>query len=91
MALRYILHHWVKHPDAKDTIQGILRWWLPRTPAEWQEEEVQEALDVLVARGWVTQRQTASSHQIYGVNKDKLEEIQAYLDEPGSESEEQRA
>jgi hypothetical protein len=44
-----------------------------------------------VARGWVTRRQTTSSQQIYGVNKDKLGEIKAYLEEPGSETEEQRA
>ena len=91
MALRHILHHLVEHPDAKDSLQGILRWWLPRAPAEWREEEVQEALDVLVAQGWVTKRQTASSQHIYGVNKDKLGKIKAYLDEPGSQTEEQRA
>jgi hypothetical protein len=91
MALRHILHYLVTYPDAKDTIQGILRWWLPSAPAEWREEEVQEALDVLVARGWLSQRQTASAQQIYGVNKDKLEEIKAYLEEPGSETEEQGA
>ena len=52
---------------------------------------MQEALDVLVARGWITRRQTASSQHIYGVNKDKLGEIEEYLDEPGSETEEQWA
>jgi hypothetical protein len=88
MALRHILYHLVEHPDAKDSLQGILRWWLPRAPAEWREEEVQEALDVLVAREWVTRRQTASSQYIYGVNKDKLGEIEEYLDAPGSELEE---
>jgi hypothetical protein len=91
MALRHILHYLVKYPDAKDTIKGILRWWLPRAPVEWRKEEVQEALDALVARGWLSQRQTASSQQIYSMNKDKLAEIKAYLDEPGSEPEEQRA
>ena len=56
-----------------------------------QAVEVQETLDVLVARGWMTQWQTASSQQIYGVNKDKLEEIKGYLDEPESETEKQGA
>jgi hypothetical protein len=47
--------------------------------AECAEEAVQEALDALVARGWLTQRQTTRSQQLYGLKKEKLEEIKVYL------------
>ena len=90
MVILQILHHLTEHPDAKDTIQGILRWWLPKNPVERRKEEVQEAVDILVARGWVTKRQIAPSRSIYGMNKEKLEEIKAFLREHESEAEGQR-
>ena len=83
MVIQQILCHLIAHPDAKDTVQGILRWWLPKDPVERSEEEVQNALDVLVARGWVrvTKRQTITSQQLYGLNKEKPEEIERFLRE----------
>lgn len=81
MVIRQILHYLMRHPDAKDTMTGILRWWLPREGVERKEEEVQEALDTLVARGWVTTRQTTPSQSLYWLNQEKLEEIKAFLRE----------
>ena len=81
MVIQQILHHLIGYPNAKDTIQGILRWWLPKDPVEWSDTEVQEALDELVRRGWLTQRQTATSQQFYGLNEEKLEEIKVFLRE----------
>jgi chromosome segregation ATPase len=81
MAIREILQYLIEYPNAKDTLQGILRWWLPGGETEGTEEEVQESLDILVARGWLTQRHTSSSHMLYGMNIDKLEEIEKFLQE----------
>jgi hypothetical protein len=91
MVVRPILQYLVDHPDAKDTIQGIVRWWLPEGIVAWEEEVVQDALDGLVARGWLTQRQTATSQHLYGVNKEKLEEIKVFLRECESEADENEA
>ena len=84
---RQILHYLSEHPDAKDTIQGILRWWLPSTPVELRHAEVQEALEFLVARGWVTKRRLTTSRELYGVNKEKLQEIKSFLHEHESGTE----
>jgi hypothetical protein len=81
MVVQQILHHLIKYPNAKDTIQGILHWWLPKDLVERSDKEVQEALDALVKRGWLTQRQTASSQRFYGLNEKKLEEIKVFLRE----------
>lgn len=86
MVIRHILHYLTVHPDAKDTVQGILRWWLPKDEGAWSKEEVQEALDILVARGWVTQRRTIPSRTLYGLNKKQLEEIKAFFREHASEA-----
>lgn len=87
MVIQQILRYLIVHPDAKDTVQGILRWWLPKDPVEHSEGEVQEALDVLVTRRWLTKRQTTSSHKIYAMNKGKLEVIKAFLRELESNGE----
>jgi hypothetical protein len=78
--LQYLLQYLIAHPDAKDTLQGILRWWFPGN-MDREETEVQEALDLLVARSWLTQRRTIPSRTLYGLNKKKLEEIKVFLRE----------
>ena len=87
MVIVHILHYLTEHPDAKDTIQGMLRWWLPKKRVERRKEEVRAAVDDLVARGWMTKRQITPSRSIYGMNKEKQEEIKAFLREHESEAE----
>jgi hypothetical protein len=82
--IREILHYLTEHPDAKDTVEGILRWWLPKGGVERGEEEVREVLGSLVSRGWLTERGTTPSQKIYGMNRDRLEEIRRFLQEPGN-------
>jgi len=76
--IRAILRYWVKCPDAKDTIEGIRKWWIPRGHAVG-EEEVQKALEFLISKGWLTRRETTPSKTIYSINKDHLENIKRYL------------
>jgi hypothetical protein len=79
MVIRHILQYWLVHPEAKDTLQGILQWWVPGDRVEQGTEAVQAALEVLVARRWVIRRQTLPAPALYGLNQDKREEIQAFL------------
>jgi hypothetical protein len=90
MVIRHILQYLIDHPDAKDTTQGILRWWLVGGIAAWDEAAVQGALDALVARGWLTHRQTTSSQQLYGIDREKLEEIKVFLRKREDEASGQR-
>ena len=81
MVIQHILHYLIEHPDAKDTVSGILRWWLPANPRGWEEQDVQQALDVLVVKAWVTRRQLISSEVLYGLSPSKIQEIQDFLQE----------
>jgi hypothetical protein len=67
-----ILRYLVQHPDAKDTIDGIARWWLPPDHQGWKREQVQHAIEELVARGWIIRRETTPSHVVYGLDKEHL-------------------
>ena len=48
-----ILNYLRAHPQAADTVDGIVAWWLPRQRYEEAIDRVQHALDALVVRGLV--------------------------------------
>lgn len=77
---RELLRYLIKHPDAKDTIEGILKWWLPNRSSDWGKDEVQKALDFLTSKAWLTTRDITASQKVYGLNKDKILEIKEYLE-----------
>ena len=72
--IRGILQHLIENPDAKDTIEGILKWWLPDGHL-WKRGEVQEVLDFMALKGWLTKRKTAPIREVYGINRDRSGEI----------------
>ncbi len=80
---RGILLYLIEYPDAKDTMKGILKWWMPRGYIERGGKEIQQALDYLVLKGWLTTCSKVLQKDliIYGVNKERLEQIKAFLRE----------
>ena len=54
------------HPDAADTVDGVLQWWLPAASASVSRETVEHALDVLVGTGEIVRRIHADGTVIYG-------------------------
>ena len=45
-------------------------------------DKVQEAIDFLVAKGWLVMREIADSKKIYGVERDRMGEIKEFLAGP---------
>jgi len=77
---REILYYLIEHPDAKDTMKGILKWWMPKGYVERGAKEIQQALDDLVMQGWLTTwAKDFQKERIFGVNKTRLTEIKAFL------------
>ena len=70
-----ILRYLIEHPDAKDTTEGIARWWISPHHDEWTRDVIQRAVDELVARGWLIRRETTPSHVVYGLDKQHLAAI----------------
>jgi Fe2+ or Zn2+ uptake regulation protein len=83
--IREILQYLVKHPDAKDTAEGVLKWWLA-DGHRWGRRDVQKALDLLTAKGWLTKRGTVPSKEFYGIKKNRLQEIRSFLQQSGASS-----
>jgi hypothetical protein len=77
--IRGILQYLVEHPDAKDTPEGIYKWWLPESYREQGQEKLEETLDFLGSRRWLSIRRTSQQKKLYGLNKNFMEQIKNYL------------
>ena len=78
---REILHYFVTHPAAKDTLEGIARWWLERERIERTLDEVAESLRLLLARGLIVERQARAVRPYYQMNMERRTEITEFLND----------
>ena len=54
-----------EHPDAVDSADGILRWWLPRRRIDATAEHVERALELLIADGIVERRRLPDGRSVF--------------------------
>ena len=76
---REVLAYLSEHPNAQDTLTGILQWWLLERRIQQWTATVQAALDELVEEGMILKRQDRVGEMIYQVNHHKLSAIRARL------------
>ena len=74
-----ILAYMAEHPDAQDTTEGIIEWWLSERPARPSASRVEEALAELVTLGLVLARRSEDARTYYKADRGKLREIVAAL------------
>ena len=74
-----ILRYVVAHPTAKDTIQGIEKWWLSKSTSRETRSKMEQHLSLLVAKGWLIARGSPQSETIYSLNEKGLDEINEFL------------
>ena len=79
---REILRYFVVHPAAKDTLEGIARWWLERERIERTVEEVAESLHLLLACGFIIEKEGRAARLYYQMNPAKRKEIAEFLNGP---------
>ncbi len=60
------------HPNAADSVEGILRWWLTRQRYEQSAEHVARALEHLVSAGVVRLYRTPGDRWVY-CRKDRFD------------------
>lgn len=66
-----ILEYIQKNPDAGDTLEGIVRWWLDSEMINKSVEEVAKALEALIEKGLLKKVKLSNGKLIYKVH-DKL-------------------
>ena len=74
-----ILAYLQANPDAQDTLEGIVEWWLLHQEIRCQMEEVGQAVAELTKRGLIAARVGSDSRVHYGIERDKREEIESLL------------
>ncbi len=79
--VREILRYLVKHPAAKDTLEGIAKWWLDRQHVERSVEEVAHSVRLLMSRGLILERRRKTGRAYYQVNPAKRNELVETLEE----------
>jgi hypothetical protein len=67
-----ILGYLADHPQAQDTVEGIVEWWLLEQRIKQATTQVKAALAQLVAEELVIARQGAARRVYYRVNRQKL-------------------
>ena len=74
-----ILAYLVDHPEAQDTLEGIVEWWLLEQQITRQTAKVRKALAELVTKGLILERKGKDSRTHYCINRRKYKEIRALL------------
>lgn len=66
---RNVLAYLSARPEARDTLEGIVEWWLVEQRIVEQTAVVREALAELVAGGLLLERRGADSRTLYCVSR----------------------
>jgi hypothetical protein len=74
-----ILSYLLENPDAQDTLEGIVQWWLLERKIKRQTTEVKEALVNLVINGFVIEHRTSDSRTHYRINPEKKADLSVVL------------
>lgn len=74
-----ILAYLSEHPDAQDTLQGIMKWWLLEQTIRYQTTRVKQALAYLVESGFIVEQKSLNLRSSYHMNSSRLDEISAVL------------
>ena len=60
-----LLKYLQAHPQAGDTLEGIVKWWLLRQQLNESVAAVQQALEQLTHNGFVYERRTRDGKTLY--------------------------
>jgi hypothetical protein len=70
-----ILRYLIQHPDAHDTLEGIVEWWLLDQHIQEETGKVGQALEELVDHGFVEEHRREGDESEFSVNAAKRDEI----------------
>lgn len=66
---REILAYLTDHPDAGDTLEGIMEWWMLERKIKFESSSVEQALNELVTKGDVLRVKGKNSKVYFNLNK----------------------
>ena len=75
-----ILAYLMDNPDAQDTLEGIVDWWLLQQDIKRNVALIRKTVDALIHRGFLLERQGNDRTKHYQVNRERLPEISALIE-----------
>lgn len=80
-ACYHILAYLMDNPDAGDTFEGIVEWWLLHQRIKFETNTVSQAVTKLVAEGLIVEEKRRDSRSVYRVRPyaHNVQDIQAML------------
>jgi len=75
-----ILGYLAAHPDAQDTLDGIVEWWLLEQKIAVEAARVKDALAGLVAERLIIESRAGGSRSLYKLNRRRLKTVLKLLD-----------
>ena len=67
-----ILDYLSRHPDAQDTIDGIMHWWVLDACIRNWAPKIAETIEQLVQQGFLERKPSADGHIFYRVSPEYL-------------------
>jgi len=77
---REVLDYFLRNPRVADSLEGVARWRLHDEPVHRSVEEISQALERLVAEGFLAAESGTGSGQIFRLNGKKAAEARTLLD-----------
>ena len=75
----YILAYLYENPEAGDTFEGIVEWWLLRQTIKFETRNVSDAVTKLVSEGLIVEHAGSDSRITYRVNTTKTQDVRSLL------------
>lgn len=73
---RAILDHLRQNPEAQDTLEGIVQWWLPAQNVKSRTANIKDALDELVTAGLIAKCSGKDAQVSYRLTNDGLRNLE---------------
>jgi hypothetical protein len=77
-ALR-ILRYLAEHPDARDSVSGIIEWWLMEQRIREERAKIVKTLEELVAQDVLLEHRHKNAEEQFSINPEKRELIRNLL------------
>jgi len=74
-----ILTYLLNNQDSRDTLEGIIQWWLLERYIRQKITLVRKVLLELVSQGLIVEINNPNTQTSYQINKDKIQEIREAL------------
>lgn len=74
-----ILRYLNQNPNAADTVEGILEWWLPQQSISEEERVIERALELLVERNLILAIPSSYARKHYRLNAECIDECRKLI------------